>query len=323
MATRKIILPSPNTVAASATSLVTCPVGPSYRYRAIHLKIGVLSGGTAVAATVLPTGSGTTAGYVNDIRLKVNGKVQRLHTADELAKLNALNGSVYAVSTWGGAVANDKYGQVLSIWFAEPWRKSLAQADALAFPSSMVNSMEVEVDFGALATNAASYNLTAWAEVDGEAPDAIHNPRPVISKVFRQNITGGTAAGSAVDITWLDKRDLYTTIVANVGNTARAGTAANGCVVAADADFSAKLKITANAIDVHDVPKAVAALIHAGNGLSPNQFDLEAVLDSSDNIMSGLKGDGLSDLRVRIANEADTAASASWTLITERTGPID
>lgn len=323
MATRKIILPSPNTVAASATSLITCPVGPSYRYRAIHIKMGVLSGGTAVAATALPTGSGTTAGYGGDIRLKVNGKVQRLHSCDQLAKLNAINGSAYAVTTWGAATLNKKYGQTLTIWFAEPWRKSLGQQDAMAFPSQLVNSLEVEVDFAALPTNGASFNLSAWAEVDGEAPDPIHNPKPIICKVFRQNITGGTAAGSAVDITWLDKRDLYQTIVADLGNTSRAGTSANGVTVATAGDFSAKLKVTANAIDVHDIPKDIAAAVHSGNGLNPNQFDLEAVLDSSDNIMSGLKGDGLSDLRVRIDNVSDTAASASWTLITERSGPID
>lgn len=323
MPTRKIILPSPNTVAASATSLITCPVGPAYRYRAIHLKIGVLSGGSAVAATALPTGSGTTAGYVADIRVKVNGRVQRLHTAAELAKLNALNGSVYAVATWGGAVANDKYGQVLTIWFAEPWRKSLGQMDALAFPSSMVRTLEVEVDFGAMVTNGSSYNLAAWAEVDSEEANEIHKNGPVMSKVFRQNITGGTAAGSAVDISTLDRRDLYTTIVADLGNSAQPGTAANGITVAADADFSAKLKITANGIDIHEVPKAVAALMHNGSGLNASQFDLEAVLDSADDIRSGLTANGLSDLRCRVDLVSDTAASASWKLITERTGPID
>jgi hypothetical protein len=47
------------------------------------------------------------------------------------------------------------------------------------------------------------------------------------------------------------------------------------------------------------------------------------VLDSSDDIRSGLSGNGLSDLRVRIDNVSDTAANANWILITERTGPID
>jgi len=323
MATRKIILPSPNTVSASATSLISCPVGPAYRYRAIHIKMGVLSGGTAVAATALPTGSSTTAGYGGDIRLKINGRVQRLHSCAQLAKLNGINGTAYATSTWGAATASKKYGQVLTIWFAEPWRKSLGQQDALAFPSSRVNTLEVEVDFGALPTYGSSFNLSAWAEVDSEAASDIHKDAPVVSKVFRQNITGGTAAGSAVDITTLDRRDLYTTLVADLGSTAMPGTAANGITVATAGDYSAKLKITANAVDIHDVPKDVAALIHSGNGLNPSQFDLEAVLDSSDDIRSGLSANGLSDLRVRIDNVADTAASSTWILITERTGPID
>lgn len=323
MATRKIILPSPNTVSASATSLISCPVGPAYRYRAIHVKMGVLSGGTAVAATALPTGSGTTAGYGGDIRLKVNGKVQRLHTCAQLAKLNALNGTPFVTQTWGAATAAKKYGQTLSIWFAEPWRKSITQMDALAFPSAQVNLLEVEVDFGALPTNGASFNLAAWAEVDSEQANAIHKNGPVISKVFRQNITGGTAAGSAVDIVTLDKRDLYQTFVAELGDTAQPGTAANGITVAAVADYSAKLKITANGIDIHDIPKDIAAATLSGNGMNPNQFDLEAILDSSDDISSGLTGNGLTDLRVRIDTVADTAASAAWILLTERTGPID
>lgn len=323
MATRKIILPSPNTVSASSTSLVSCPTGPNYRYRAIHLKAGVLSGGSAVAATALPTGSGTTAGTVNDVRLKINGRVQRLHTAAQLAKLNALNGTLYTTQTFGSAAISKKYGQTLSLWFAEPWRKSLGQMDALAFPSSMVNTLEIEVDFAAMVANGVSYNLAAWAEVDGEDPDPIHKNGPVVCKVFRQNITGGTAAGSAVDIVTLDRRDLYQTIVADLGNTAMPGTAANGITVATIGDFSAKLKVTANAVDVHDVPKDIAAAIHQGNGLNPSQFDLECVLDSSDNISSGLKANGLSDLRVRIDIVADTAASANWVMLTERTGPID
>lgn len=327
MATRKIILPSPNTVTASATSLISCPTGPNYRYRAIHLKMGILgTAGAAVAATALPTGSGTTAGYGGDVRLKINGRVQRLHTAAQLAKLNAINGTLYTTGTFGSSGTNTpgkKYGQVLSLWFAEPWRKSLGQMDALAFPSSMVNTLEVEVDFGALPTNCASFNLAAWAEVDGETADPIHQNGPVVCKVFRQNITGGTAAGSAVDIVTLDRRDLYQTVVADLGSTAMPGTSANGITASTSGDFAAKLKITANAVDIHDVPKDVAQLIHSGNGLNPQQFDLEAVLDSSDNISSGLKANGLSDLRVRIDTVADTCASASWVMLTERTGPID
>lgn len=321
--TRKIILPSPNTVAASATSLISCPVGPAYRYNAIHLKIGVLANGSGAPSPALPTGAVTTAGYVNDIRLKINGKVQRLHTADQLAKLNGLNGSGYLPSTWGTAAASKKTGQVLTLWFSEPWRKSLGQQDALALPTTRINTLEVEVDFGALPTNGSAFVLTAYAEVDSDPGSELHKDSVVVSKVFRQNLTGGTAAGSALDITTLDRRDLYTTIVADLGNTARSGTAANGLTVATVADFTAKLKITANAVDIHEVPKDIAALIHAANGLSANQFDLEAVLDSSDDIRSGLTANGLSDLRVRVDVQADTAASSAWTLITERTGPID
>jgi hypothetical protein len=317
MPTRKILLPSPNTVAASSTSLIQCPVGPAYRYRAIHLKIGVLSGGTAVAATAVPTS------YVGDIRVKCNGRTQRLHTASQMARLNRLNGTAYVESTWGAAVAADKYGQVLTIWFAEPWRKQVGQTEALALPSSQLNTLEVEVDFNALPTNAASFNLVAYAEVDGEAGSSLHANGVVLSKVFRQNLTGGTAANSALDITTLDRRDLYTTIVAELGNSAAPGTAANGITVSADADLTAKLVVTANANTIHELPKAVAALVHSASGLNPSQFDLEAVLDSSDDIRSGLTANGLSDLRVRVDVGSDTAASASWVLLTERTGPLD
>ena len=285
---------------------------------------------TAIAAGSLPAGAvgatSVTTSYVGDIRVKINGRVQRLHTASQLNRLNAINGTVYAAATWGSnaATAGSRYGQVLTIWFAEPWRKSLGQQDALALPTSRINTLEVEVDFAALPTNGNAFVLSAWAEVDGEPASDIHNDGVVVSKVFRQNITGGTAAGSAVDITTLDRRDLYTTIVADVGNTAAVSVAANGITVAAGTnDFSAKLKITANGVDIHDVPKNVAALMHNGNGLNANQFDLEAVLDSSDDIRSGLTGNGLSDLRVRIDNVSDVAASASWVLLTERTGPID
>jgi hypothetical protein len=327
MATRKITLPTPSGIAFGSTALLQCPVGPAYRYRAIHLHLGVVAtAGAALAATVLPTGSGTTAGFISDIRLKVNGKVQRLHTADQLAKLNAINGTLYAPSTFGASGTNTpgkQYGQVLTLHFAEPWRKSLGQADALAFPSGMVRSLEVEVDFGSTPTNAATAVFTAYAEVDSEAADPIHAKGPVISKVFRQNLTGVASAGHKVDVTWLDKRDLYTTIVADTGNGSRVGTAANGLTVATSGSYTAGLKVTANGVDVHEMPKGAAGLIHAAAGLNPNQFDLEAVLDSSDNILSGLQGDGLSDLRVTIDSKSDAPTGTGWILITERTGPID
>lgn len=328
MPTRKIILPTPNAVAASSTALIQCPIGAAYRYRAIHLQIGVLSGTNAVAATALPSAvqTGTVYSYTGDIRLKVNGRTQRLHTASQLARLNSINGSAYAASTWGNRAGDDKWGQVLTLHFAEPWRKNLAQADALALPSSMLNSLEVEVDFGAAPTNAASSNpliLKAWAEVDSEPANSVHRNGPVISKVFRHNLTGGTTAGSAVDVTWLDKRDLYTTIVAELGNNVAFGTAPNGVVAPADGDYTSKLEITANAMKIHELPKGVAKLVHAGQGLNSDQFDLEAVLDSADDINSGLSANGLSELRVRVDLLSDTANSANWTLITERTGPVD
>lgn len=325
MPVRKITLPTPNTVAASSTSLISLPLGTNYRYRAVHLEIGCLAGTNALAAGTLPAGSSTLA-YVNDIRVKANGRVQRLHTARELVRLNRLCGSSYAESIWGNRAGDDYYGQTLTIWFAEPWRKSLAQQEALALPSWMLNSLEIEVDFAAAPTNAASSApllLNAWAEVDSNPADDIHKTGVVMAKVFRHNITGGTAAGSAVDVTWLDRRDLYTTIVADTGNTSAPGTAANGVVVAANARNSAKLKITANGTEIADVPKHVAAGIHANQGLNPGQFDLECILDSADDIRSGLTANGLSDLRVRLDIASDTANSANWVLLTERTGTID
>lgn len=326
MPTRKIILPSPNTVAASATSLISCPVGPAHRYRAIYLKIGVLSGGTAIAATALPAGGTPAQALVGDIRLKINGRTQRLHSAHQLNRLNALNGSIYAAAGWGTRAANNKNGQVITLWFAEPWRKTLGQQEALALPSSRISTLEVEVDFNALPTNGSSYNMVAWAEVDSEPGDAIHNGGVVLSKVFRQNLTGGTAAGSAYDLTTLDKRDLYTTIVADLGNTSAAGTAANGITASTSSgagDYSAKLTITANSSPIAELTKDVAALIHTEWDMNPNQFDLEAILDSADDIRSGLTANGLSDLRVRIDTVADTCANGTWTLLTERTGPLD
>jgi len=76
-------------------------------------------------------------------------------------------------------------------------------------------------------------------------------------------------------------------------------------------------------VDIHDAPRNVAGAAHAGNGLNPYQFDMEAVLDSSDNILSGLQGNGLKDLRVTLDSKSDTPVGTGWYLITERTGPID
>lgn len=179
------------------TITVDCPVGP--RYHAIYIKC--LSAGTAKVGTDL----------LGEIRLKVNGKVQRVFTADELNKLNLLNGVEWACK--GFATAATEF--TLPIWFAEPWRKSTEAQQGLAWSTGDVSSFQLEVDIKAYGIVAAVNGLTFQAEIDDSfiTVDGKTVPQPmgVITKWFNFQLPI-VAASSWHDFTGFPKRGFYQSI---------------------------------------------------------------------------------------------------------------
>lgn len=106
--------------AAAGTKMsFTLPLGVRYsRLDVIYLD------GTGAPVNIL--------NLFTDVELQKNNKTVRIHATSELDHMNSLNGSQYAAANLTtGAAATLR--QILPIFFAEPWRKNLTQADAMAW----------------------------------------------------------------------------------------------------------------------------------------------------------------------------------------------
>ncbi len=164
-----------NAVAAGQTATLDLPTSQKY----FMLQINYNRGSTPATVPQLQSD-------LEEIRLKINGKVQRVFSATELIAINGDNG----ISAQVG---------LLQIFFAEPWRRAAQGEDALAWGTSDVDTFQVEVD---IASGATSPVLSANVLID---PD--NTPMGPIVKWRRQNIPV-TATGKHA-VTTLSKNDSY------------------------------------------------------------------------------------------------------------------
>jgi len=156
MVKRWIKAPSLVGLAASSTAVCNLPVGPRYH-------------------TLMISGTGTTAAtHISEMRLKVNGKVQRVMTYAELQAINILNGSIYGVQ--GTSTFQ------LSIFLAEPWRKSNRDQDLLAWGTGNLDSFQLEIDI----TSTAPTTLYVIAQIDNSIVQqdgkSVQQPMGMITK---------------------------------------------------------------------------------------------------------------------------------------------
>jgi hypothetical protein len=168
--TRWVDVPTPSGVTTGETATFTLPRGQ--RYMAVQLRYNDGGGSPNI----------TTA--INDIRIKVNGKTQRVMTADQLDDLNLLNGSQYGVQN---------SNKDLTIFFEEPWRRTNIAQKQLAWGTGGIVSLQIECD---LASGLTSPTLAAKALVDnqlvevGQAGSRQLVPTPLgsIIKTYRTNV---------------------------------------------------------------------------------------------------------------------------------------
>ena len=166
----------PTTAVAFAGSTITIdvPVGPTYH--AIWINGG-------------PGASKLMSDLIGEIRIKINGKVQRVRTADRINIMNQLHGARYAAvnATANSATAASNVFS-LPIFFAEPWRKNLNAQEGLAWGTGDVSTFQIEIDLKA-ATFTTLTAITAQAEID----DGPARPLGVITKWVEYNVP--TASG--------------------------------------------------------------------------------------------------------------------------------
>lgn len=180
---------------AAHTITIDCPVGP--RYHEIWLEMN--SGATVVGM----------AAAMGEIRVKVNGKVQRTHTAAELNFLNTLNGLQYIANGFN-SVSNVC---CLPIYFAEPWRENEDAQDGLAWATGDVSTFQIEIDMAVAAASAGLTKPVARAVIDNSLVKngnaLVDAPMGAIVKVGVVQIP---VASGFNDFAGLPKRDFYQSI---------------------------------------------------------------------------------------------------------------
>lgn len=160
-------LPGFNGVAAGQTASASLPVG-GVTFHKIQLSYFTTVAGNGNQAN--------TEAHLTEIRLKLNGKIQRRFSAKDLDAINAV---------FNRGFQTNGTSAVLEFYFSKPWLRTTAGEDALAWGMADVASFQIEADISAAATGPT---LSAKAEVE-----YIARPTGLIEKwrKFNQPIGAG------------------------------------------------------------------------------------------------------------------------------------
>ena len=167
--------PSFNGVAVSQTATLDLPV--DRRYHSLYITYTSTDGAANQAVTEAD---------ITQVRILIDGKVQRTFSSRELFDISTLNGIAFS-------------NGILPIYFSEPWRRSALDEEALSWAMANISTFQIEVDLGAGA-NGPTLNAIITT-------DANQGPLERIVKWHRRTIA---AAGAGV-VTYSDfpKRDTY------------------------------------------------------------------------------------------------------------------
>lgn len=279
---RKALLPTFNSIPASTvagTAIVDLPIG--LRYHSIWLELGGVDAGNANAGIAFGTAFG-------DIRVKINGKVQRTHSATELNVINAINGTPYAAKTKGTLF---NYRTYLPIFFAEPWRKDIREQQMPAWNVNGVRSFQIEVDVLAGVTTPV---IAGWYEYEPAT-----GTLGTISKVIRHTFP---AVGTQADFNTLDRQDFIQAI---------------HLFKPTDTKCVTKVRLTANnntVQDLLDTQQNMAALLAReltpATGVDNPRFDL--IFDADDPLNGALNANGLAELTLHVEFGTYTTATGAY-----------
>lgn len=178
-------LPSFSGVGAGQTAVLDVPKLATYD----RITLRYTESGSNVNQATMETA-------VEEIRLKLNGKVQRVMSAQELIDLNDYHGVNYT----------DGY---LHICFAEPWKRTPAGEDAMGWGMAQgVSSFTIDVD---IASGRTSPALEAFA---------VKNPiRQGIGSIKKwKRHTAVVAATGAQQVAQLPRLDAYSAVHIKTAN---------------------------------------------------------------------------------------------------------
>lgn len=165
-----------NAVAAGQTATLDLPT--TRIYHGIRLVYTTTTGGGANQTNM--------EAHITEVRIKVNGKVQRRFSAAHAFAMNAYRGKAFETG-------------ILPIFFSEPHRRTVQGEDALAWGMADVDTFQVEVDIDAAA-------LTPTIEAVAITAEGRANMGPIVK--LRQFVIPVAAIG-IVNVPTLPKNDAY------------------------------------------------------------------------------------------------------------------
>lgn len=271
MPRRKVNLPSFNAVGAGQTATVDLPTDRRYHMLFINYKTN------ANQATI--------ESDIEEIRIKVDGKVQRRYSAAQINILNELNGYTF------------KAGYI-PIFFSEPWRRNASGEDFLSWGMKNVGTFQVEV---VISSGATAPTLGGFAVVDN-AQVPLDNIIKIRSQVLPVSSTG------IVTMSTLPKRDIYQRIHF-LENTA--------------ADIL-DIEITIDSLEVFKMNDAENAALLETRDFTPAAAAFHVLFDETQRVEDGLpmvKPDGTPISEFRI--DVNMATTNDPTMLLETRGAPD
>lgn len=271
-----IVLPNFNAVAAGQTATVNLPATNNWMYH--RLVLTYTEGGTLVTQANMEAA-------ITNIRLLIDGKVQRVFSAAELIKLNAFYGDSYA-------------NGYLTIYFSEPWRRTPQAEDMLAWPMGDVRTFTVEVDIAAGRTAPA---LTLKGLIERNATDELGKPRTrlgAIKKIKRHTVPVNIVGIN--NYSTLPKGDAYAALHCFSSNIARVVVTTDGLE-----------RFNANSADITEVL--------AQEGLTRQANVFTVAFDQTKRLGDVLLTNNLSDFRI----DFDMAAASAFVMLVETIGYRD
>jgi len=300
-------------------------IGP--RYRTLHYEFIA----TAAAGKTI-----TLADVGGLINLKINGKVQRAHLATELDAIQTSYGVDFQANiynydggafTWVGGVRQGaqaaKQTMVqLTIYLEEPWRKSYAAQDSMAWftswaDGSVLKSLQAELFIPAKSANVdagSAIVVNSFVRYD-EAIGPLDSNKKPIALVNKWERTQWPYGGIGdLYIVNLNKRQLCEQISIFSPNAAGVYDAVSNVKVVRDGKTIR---------DVTRVRNDQGLLDHGFNeaGLTEDRFDV--VFDESDLPSDGLVLEGARDFKIIPTVAVAGAAAKILTLISQTYGGID
>ncbi len=286
MTKKRIQLRNIQNVAASKTALIDCPIGPRYHY--IVMQHGFAAGTNTIAGAM---------SNILEIRVKVNGRVQRVFSGTQLRDLNLLNGTGYDST----GLPNTAPGVSVPLFMAEPWRDDEVDQDALAWKSNLWESFQIEVDF----SSASTPTLVAYAVTDTMTAT---KPEGIV-KVIRNN-TG--AQGTQFDLLGLDRKEYIQQI--SLYPDSGGSNATTLVTFRLNGEVIHELSNTANTALLTQFRMTPAA-----SGRTANVYDL--VFDHDGLLSSAVNLDGAKDVSVTVT--AGSAMSGTLVSLIQRFGLPD